>query len=63
MTRDNVIDTLRMAWFKRHPSKEAGLTFHCDKGSLYASKHFRDVLKWYGITSSMSRGGSCWVAL
>ena len=25
MTRDIVIDALRMAWFKRHPSKQAGL--------------------------------------
>jgi len=25
MTRDNVIDALRMAWFKRRPSKRAGL--------------------------------------
>ena len=28
MTRDIVIDALRMAWFKRHPSKQAGLIFH-----------------------------------
>ena len=27
MTRDIVIDALRMAWFKRHPSKQAGLMF------------------------------------
>jgi len=28
MTRDVVIDALRMARFKRHPSKQAGLIFH-----------------------------------
>ena len=33
MTRDIVIDALRMAWFKRHPSKKAGLIFHSDRGS------------------------------
>ena len=33
MTRDIVIDALRMAWFKRHPSKTAGLMFHSDRGS------------------------------
>ncbi len=33
MTRDIVIDALRMAWFKRHPSKPAGLIFHSDRGS------------------------------
>ena len=60
MTRDIVIDALRMAWFKRHPSKQAGLTFHSDRGSQYASKDFRDVLAEYGITASMSRRGDCW---
>ena len=33
MTRDIVIDALRMAWFKRHANKQAGLTFHSDRGS------------------------------
>ncbi|MDZ4209024.1 IS3 family transposase [Rhodoferax sp.] len=60
MTRDIVIDALRMAWFKRHPGKQAGLMFHSDRGSQYASKDFRDVLTEYGITSSMSRRGNCW---
>jgi putative transposase len=60
MTRDIVIDALRMAWFKRHPSKHAGLIFHSDRGSQYASHDFRDVLKEYGITASMSRRGDCW---
>jgi len=60
MTRDIVIDALRMAWFKRHPSKQAGLIFHSDRGSQYASKDFRDVLTEYGITPSMSRRGNCW---
>ena len=33
MTRDIVIDAVRMAWFKRHPGKEAGVIFHSDRGS------------------------------
>ena len=33
MTRDIVIDALRMAWFKRHPDKQAGLIFHSDRGT------------------------------
>jgi putative transposase len=45
MTRDIVIDALRMAWFKRHPSKQAGLIFHGDRSSQYASEDFRDLLK------------------
>jgi len=60
MTRDIVIDALRMAWFKRHPSQQAGLIFHSDRGSQYASKDYRDALAEYGITASMSRRGNCW---
>ena len=60
MTRDIVIDALRMAWFKRHPDKQAGLLFHSDRGSQYASHDFRSLLGEYGITSSMSRKGNCW---
>jgi putative transposase len=60
ITREIVIDALRMAWFKRHPSKDAGLIFHSDRGSQYASRDFTDVLKEYGITPSMSRRGNCW---
>jgi transposase InsO family protein len=60
MTRDIVIDAVRMAWFKRHPSKAAGLIFHSDRGSQYASQDFRDVLTQYGITASMSRRANCW---
>jgi len=60
MTRDIVIDALRMAWFKRQPSRQAGLIFHSDRGSQYAAKDFRDVLTEYGITASMSRRGNCW---
>jgi len=59
MTSNIVIDALRMAWFRRHPGKHAGLMFHSDRGSQYASKDFRDVLKEYGITASMSRRGNC----
>ena len=32
MARDIAIDALRMAWFKRHPSKKVGLIFHSDSG-------------------------------
>jgi len=60
MTRDVVINALRMARFKRHLSKTGGLMFHSDRGSQYASQDFRDVLKEYGIAASMSRRGDCW---
>jgi putative transposase len=60
MTSSVVMDALRMAWFRRHPNKHSGLMFHSDRGSQYASQGFREVLKEYGITSSMSRRGNCW---
>jgi transposase InsO family protein len=41
-------------------SKQAGLIFHSDRGSQYASKDYRDVLTEYSITASMSRRGDCW---
>ena len=60
MSSSIVVDALRMAWFRRHPGKYAGLIFHSDRGSQYASRDFRDSLKEYGITASMSRRGNCW---
>lgn len=60
MTRELVIDALRMAWFRRHPSRQAGLIFHSDRGSQYASADYRALLTEYGVTASMSRRGNCW---
>ena len=48
-----------MAWFKLHPSRQAGLIFHSDRNSQYASQDFMDVLRQYGFTASMSRRGNC----
>lgn len=60
LRREIVIDALRMAWFQRNPGRHAGLIFHSDRGSQYASYEFNDVLREYGITASMSRKGNCW---
>ena len=60
MTRDIVIDALRMAWFKHHPVKQAGLIFHSDRVAQYASQDVRDIVTEFGITPSMSRRGTCW---
>jgi putative transposase len=60
MMRDIVIDAPRMAWFERHTSNQAGLILRSDRGIQYASHDFRDGLKEYGITASMSRRGDCW---
>jgi transposase InsO family protein len=58
MTRQLVIDALRMAWFRRRPA--SGLIFHSDRGSQYASGDFQKQLKAFGMLGSMSRKGDCW---
>lgn len=58
MTRDLVVDALRMAWFRRRPAP--GLIHHSDRGSQYCSHDYQDLLKDYGMTPSMSRKGNCW---
>jgi transposase InsO family protein len=58
MTRALVIDALRMAWFRRRPA--AGLIFHSDRGSQYASEDFQRQLKDFAMLGSMSRKGDCW---
>ena len=58
MTRQLVIDALRMAWFRRRPAP--GLVFHSDRGGQYASHDFQKQLAAYGMKGSMSRKGDCW---
>ncbi len=53
-----VCDALRMAIWQRQP--QAGLIVHSDRGSQYASKEYRRLLKDYGFIGSMSRLGDCW---
>jgi transposase InsO family protein len=53
-----VNDALLMAIWKRKPAK--GLIWHTDRGSQYASKSHREVLKDHHIIQSMSRKGDCW---
>jgi putative transposase len=58
MTKDLVIDALRMAWFRRRPAP--GLIHHSDRGSQYCSHEFQKQLAEYGMLASMSRKGNCW---
>lgn len=58
MTKDLVIDALRMAWFRRRPPP--GLIHHSDRGSQYCSHDFQKELASYGMLASMSRKGNCW---
>lgn len=53
-----VTDALRMALWRRRP--EAGLIVHSDRGSQYASKAYRRLLKDGSFVGSMSRKGDCW---
>ncbi len=58
MTADIVTDALTMAWFRRKP--DAGVLFHSDRGSQYASHAVRNKLTEYHMTASMSRKANCW---
>ena len=53
-----VTDALRMAIWQRRP--KPGLIVHSDRGSQYASKAYRRLLKKHGFVGSMSRKGDCW---
>jgi putative transposase len=53
-----VCDALEMAIWQRRP--KAGLIVHSDRGSQYASKRYRRLLKKHGFIGSMSRKGNCW---
>lgn len=52
-----VCDALRMAiWLRRPPP---GLIVHSDRGSQYASREYRRLLKIHSFIGSMSRAGDC----
>ena len=53
-----VNDAMQMAIWQRKPPK--GLIWHTDRGSQYASKEHRALLKQHHIKQSMSRKGDCW---
>tara|TARA_R110001599_G_scaffold353781_1_gene597597 strand:- start:4981 stop:5328 length:348 start_codon:yes stop_codon:yes gene_type:complete len=47
-----------MAVWQRRPG--TGLVVHSDRGSQYASRDYRRLLKAHGFVGSMSRKGDCW---
>ena len=49
---------LMMAINLRNP--KTGLMHHSDRGSQYASREYRRLLKQHGMVCSMSRKGNCW---
>ena len=53
-----VVDALAMAVARRLPGQ--CLVAHSDRGSQYASEHYRRSLSVHGITCGMSRRANCW---
>ena len=61
MTSRLVVDALEMALGSRlKGSSCSGLVAHSDRGSQYASEHYRRRLAEERIACSMSRRGNCW---
>jgi len=58
MTRELVMNALRMARFRRKPAP--GVLHHSDRGSQYCSHDYQALLAKYGMVASMSRKGNCW---
>lgn len=58
MTSRLVCDALQMAVWQRRP--KPGLIVHSDRGSQYASRSYRRLMKAHGFEGSMSRKGDCW---
>jgi putative transposase len=58
MTKELVLNALRMARFKRKP--KSGLMHHSDRGSQYCSHDYQALLEEIKAISSMSRKGNCW---
>ncbi len=58
ITAGLVSAALTMAIGTRIPGR--GLIFHSDRGSQYASEHYRKLLDQHGFRASMSRKGNCW---
>ena len=58
MTKELVLDALRMALMQCCPGEE--VLHHSDRGSQYCSNEYQGLLQANGITCSMSRKGDCW---
>ena len=55
---DLVCQALKSAYWRRKPP--GGLIMHSDRGSQYASDSYRQLIKDYRMTQSMSRRANCW---
>lgn len=55
---DLVCQALVSAFWARRPAP--GLIMHTDRGSQYVSKSYRDLIRDFRMTPSMSRKANCW---
>ena len=53
-----VCEALKSAYWQRKPGP--GLIMHTDRGSQYASKPHRDLIRDFRMRASMSGKGNCW---
>ena len=53
------VDTLKQALKNRRGIVPQQILFHRDRGVQYTSEEFRQKLKKFGITQSMSGKGEC----
>ena len=58
MKSEPVVRAIQMALDARHPA--AGLIFHSDRGSQFASKIVRKRLKTHGVRQSMGSKGDAY---
>jgi transposase InsO family protein len=58
LTQDLVLQALRMALHRRHPT--GPLLHHSDRGSQYTAEGYQKLLRAYGVTVSMSGTGNCY---
>ena len=58
MTTDRVIQAFFRATDRKLPEK--GLILHSDRGSQYCAYDYQEILKQFGMISSMSAKGDCW---
>ncbi len=55
-----VLDTIEKLIDNENFNVTSNTIIHSDQGVHYTSRSFRDALKFYGISRSMSRRGNCW---
>ena len=58
ITAELVCQALQSAYWRRRPSQ--GLILHSDRGSQYAGRQHRQLIKDYAMIQSMSRKANCW---